>query len=488
MEDFQTIYGPPGTGKTTELIRRMKQAVDDGIPEDRIGFVSFTKAAAKELAHRVGIAPGKNIATIHSMAFRQSGMVMDQIMNYLKLRDFSKVTGFKMSGANPEDSEALEDADYYYALYQLHHARNQPDDDPAYMDSYTHSPRPGEMKQFLRFCHAMNDYKHINGFSDFNDMLTEALDHPAPDVDILFVDESQDLSPLQWRLVNYWSEMIGRVHVAGDDDQSIYVWGGADPQGMQKWEESFDAHRRVLDQSFRIPGAVHRLADRTIQKVRNRVEKEYRPRPEEGKLRNFGDISQVPFKHGSDTMVLYRNHSLREDVETRLIQLGVPYVTDNGKPGAMHSFPAQAIRAWRNLCRDYEQMGQVMLDRKSMNTLLWNVKPVIKSRIERGDLDSIIGKPWDSVINASPDIIQYLKHIENTYGSLSVEPTVHLSTIHGSKGREADRVVLINGMTPRSAESMERDPDSEFRTFYVGITRAKHELDIVSGENAVNLA
>jgi len=79
--------------------------------------------------------------------------------------------------------------------------------------------------------------------------------------------------------------------------------------------------------------------------------------------------------------------------------------------------------------------------------------------------------------------MQYLKAVYRNFGTLNVEPTIHLSTIHGSKGREADRVVLINGMTARSAEAMDRDPDSEIRTFYVGITRARHQLDVVDGDN-----
>jgi DNA helicase-2/ATP-dependent DNA helicase PcrA len=70
---------------------------------------------------------------------------------------------------------------------------------------------------------------------------------------------------------------------------------------------------------------------------------------------------------------------------------------------------------------------------------------------------------------------------------LSVVPTIRLSTIHASKGHEADRVILLTDMTQRVAETAEKYPDDEIRVFYVGVTRAKHQLDIVEGHNGFNI-
>jgi superfamily I DNA/RNA helicase len=60
-------------------------------------------------------------------------------------------------------------------------------------------------------------------------------------------------------------------------------------------------------------------------------------------------------------------------------------------------------------------------------------------------------------------------------------------TIHASKGREADRVVIDTALTQRVVSGMVDDPDSEARVFYVGITRARHRLDIVHGDNGYDL-
>lgn len=484
------IFGPPGTGKSTDLIRRMRACIEGGIPEGRIGFVSFTRAAATELAHRVGIKAGGNISTIHSMAYRLSGIIREQVLDNPKLREYAKISGVDISGANPDDADYLSDGDHYLALYNLHHAKGREEEGISYQTTYNESDRPGEMRQFIRFCEGLDKYKEANGFVDFNDMLKMALSCEAPDVDVLFIDEAQDLSPLQWNLIDYWCQFVPEVHVAGDDDQAIYVWGGADSQGMIKFAGKYNAEQVVLGQSHRIPSSVHSLASRLVERVKDRVEKEYAPRDEEGAVTKYGSVQFIQFSQDfEDTLVLYRNHSLREEIENHLIEKGIPYVVDSGKAGVMHGYAARACKLWFDMLWDWEHFGHVMMNKRDHNTLVWNVKPRIKAMIEREDIDQLKKYNWYDVLKADYRTISYIKTLMKKYGTefWKVQPTVHLSTIHGSKGREASRVILVNGMSIRSAETMLRDPDSEYRTFYVGVTRAKERLDIISGDNAIGI-
>lgn len=481
------IYGPPGTGKSTELITRMKKSIESGVDENRIGFVSFTKAAAHELAHRVGIKPGYNISTIHSVCFRLAGIIKDQVIDYHKLKEFSKIIGLDLSGANPEENEQITDGDLYLALYNYHHTQLAGSEKNDYKDTYCHSHRPGEMGQFIRFCVAMDGFKKINGYIDFNDMLKLALHCEAPDIDVLFVDEAQDLSPLQWKIVYHWCDFIPEVHVAGDEDQSIYVWGGADARGMTRFEDEFLAERKILEQSYRIPASVHTIANNIISRVENREEKKYRPRDEIGIIDRFGDAGMVKVQHGENVLVLFRNHSLRQSIEYCLVNQSVPYIVDSGKPGLLQGYKAKAAITWSKIVKEFNHAGIIMTKGREYANLLRNVRPIIKKRIENEDLDSIIHSHWVDIIDAPYDVIKYLMSIESNYGSLNVKPTIHLSTIHGSKGREADRVILINGMTTRSSEAMLIDSDSEYRTFYVGATRARHRLDIVMDDNPLSV-
>jgi superfamily I DNA/RNA helicase len=64
-------------------------------------------------------------------------------------------------------------------------------------------------------------------------------------------------------------------------------------------------------------------------------------------------------------------------------------------------------------------------------------------------------------------------------------PTISLSTIHGFKGMEADRVILIDSLTQRTMDAFSVDPDSEYRVFYVGATRAKICLNLITGDNCL---
>ena len=63
--------------------------------------------------------------------------------------------------------------------------------------------------------------------------------------------------------------------------------------------------------------------------------------------------------------------------------------------------------------------------------------------------------------------------------SLTNEPRIKISTIHGSKGGEADNVVLLTDMAYNTWEATNLNQDSEYRVWYVGVTRAKQNLNII---------
>ena len=475
------IYGPPGTGKSTEIIRRYKSLLDEGADENRIGLVSFTKAAAAELAHRIG-SVNRNIATIHSYCYRIVGATRAQVIGWSHLKEFEKVVQIEITGQNPDESEELSEGDYYLALEGLARARMN-----SYEETYDDSDQPGERQRFLYFVQTYNNWKQAYGYIDFADMLRDALDCPPPPLDFLFVDEAQDLSPLQWEVIRHWAGAIGQITIAGDDDQAIYVWGGADPEGMSYFEREYSADRTVLGQSFRIPAKVHDLAQSLITRVHTRVDKQYRPRSEQGNVELIFDQNKLRFEHGEDTLVLFRNHAYRGEVEEILIRHAIPYIVDSGKPGILQGGAMGAIRMFKKLRDNLENLGMVALNDKEMRILNRWINPITKGRLERGDYDYVLSRGWKDHLRVQGNWQSYLSRVEAKYG-FNVVPTIHLSTIHGSKGREADRVVLINGVLNRISEGMSerRDLyDAEMRTFYVGVTRARKKLDILEAENAL---
>lgn len=476
------IYGPPGTGKSTEVIRRYRDLLDLGVSESRIGLVSFTKAAATELGQRIG-TNSRNIATIHSYCYRIVNATRNQVVGWSHLKEFEKVVGIDISGANPDETEELSEGDYYLALEGLARAKMQ-----TYEETYDNSDQPGERPRFLYFAQTYNNWKNAYGYLDFADMLKYALDCDPPPLDFLFVDEAQDLSPLQWAVIDHWSAAIGEITIAGDDDQAIYVWGGADPDGMSDFERRYSADRVVLGQSYRIPAAVHDLAQSVIARVHSRVDKQYRPRDEQGNIQLMFDTNKLRFEHGQDTLVLYRNHMFRKEAEEILIRYAVPYVCDSGKPGVLQGGVMGAIRTFRKMRDNIDHLGLVALNDKEMRILKRWLSPMTQVRLDRDDFDYVMSRTWKEHLRVQGPWASYLSRVEQKYG-FDVVPTIHLSTIHGSKGREADRVVLINGVTNRISENMSSSRDlydAEMRTFYVGVTRARHTLDIIEADNALS--
>lgn len=490
------IYGPPGTGKSTEIIRRVNTYIEKGVPTNRIGLSSYTKVASEELGKKATFK-SRYIGTLHSLAFKMAGCIYAQTVNYLKLKDFEKMVGIEFTGGNPDDAETeLSDGDYYLSIYSLCQAKMTTD----YRSVYTASGSPGSWDAFNFFVEAYNAWKNSQGYVDFNDMLKMALTAPPVPVDVLFIDEAQDLSRLQWSLINYWCESVKDVHIAGDDDQAIYGWAGAVPTGMFDFEKKHDAERLILDQSYRIPKAVHIKANEIIENVSSRVDKPYKPRDFQGGVYRYSEIDHIDdiddFDAAycetfyEDTLILYRNHSMRRSAEEFLQKKGIPYITDNGKPGLCQGWYWKLVTLFIKI--QNSDLDTCTLKPAQESLLKQGLHAAFKQELERGNAKNVFNRHWSEALHIKYDVESYFKRLEmemelGCANLTEIKPRIHLSSIHGAKGREADRVILFNGMGQKSAERFYGgDTDSEARVFYVGVTRAKKRLDIVMAENSLS--
>ena len=92
----------------------------------------------------------------------------------------------------------------------------------------------------------------------------------------------------------------------------------------------------------------------------------------------------------------------------------------------------------------------------------------------------VSGRPWDVAFDkVGNKDKEFLRAIELRNESLTIEPTINLSTIHGAKGGEADNVMMLTDLSRKSQEAMEKDSDDECRVFYVAATRVRNSLHIV---------
>tara|TARA_R110002012_G_scaffold3485_2_gene16130 strand:+ start:10682 stop:12178 length:1497 start_codon:yes stop_codon:yes gene_type:complete len=481
----QVILGPPGTGKTSTLLGLIEDELQNGTSPDTIGFFTFTKKAVnegKERAMNKFNISNKELPyfrTLHSLAFRQLGLTRESVVSNSDIKDLNEKLNLKLTGRTTSDDGHL---------FGMTH-----DDRLAFIENLARMrdiPLKEQWHQvedavgwfeLERFARGLQLFKEDRLLVDYTDMLCKFLvEGDVPKLDVMFVDEAQDLSPLQWAVVRKLADKAKKIYVAGDDDQAIYKWAGADVDYLI--QNSKDA--LVLKQSYRVPSAVHEVARQCIGQVRSRIYKEWTPRKEKGLVRWEPNIELVNMEKG-DWLVLARTNYLLEDVDDYCRNEGW-FFEVKGRP----SIPESKIRAvlyWEKLrkgetislneCANILKFIKV-LDYKKLDTLDSNIN------LQYEDLKSHFpdlpdGKWFDVFTLLSPKEVSYIRAMLRRGEKITKQPRIRLSTIHAAKGGEATNVVLLTDITTRVYKNYQQNPDDENRVFYVGVTRTKENLYLI---------
>jgi len=456
------IYGPPGTGKTTELVRLINDVLQRN-PDASVGFLSHTRVAAKEAVKRaVCKLPESHAMTLHSLCYQLVGVQKQQVITTERLQAFGKEVGVEITGRTVDSELELSEGDAMLAILSL--ARNRMADREQVYDE---SDRPGDLSRFNFFCKSYENWKASRGYVDFDDMLyLYTRRQPAHRYQVLFIDEFQDTSKLQHMVVDSLLETVHLAYVAGDDDQAIFIWAGAVPSGMVSFEARHHAKRKILDQSYRIPKRVHKLAQALIAQVPDRVDKEYKPRDEMGTLEFYGRLEHADYD--KPCTVLYRDRAMRGAFEEYFIRELIPYRTQVGFRSPLDTRYGKAVAALDKLIRTGERPRMVGIEKvlTPLGVRAWEAaKTFPRCR-------------WSNLVEIPERHRYYLDHVE------IFEPRVSLCSIHSFKGAEDDHIILGTGMSGRSYANLSIDKPQEDRTFYVGVTRARHKLTIVEGDNS----
>lgn len=538
------VIAGPGTGKTKTLISRLLYLLEARkVKPCEITAVTFTNKAAGEMKERVKNEMGRarnlnnlQIGTFHALCL-----------------DFLKKQGREFVLA--DEGAALEAAKQALELTPLQMkpkellniiSRRKSGLDG---EQKSHPISAGETKT-SNITLAVQTYGSIlkeQNMLDFDDLLLEALELAENKVSdpewtkgfsYLLVDEFQDISPLQYRLIKMWCKKGRELFVIGDPDQSIYSFRGSDAQCFDRLKSDFPSLLEIrLAENYRCPpsiltAATH-LIDHNPGPKRNLITCSSNERPVRivsaaGPMgeavfiakeinRLAGGISMLDAQeiYGNDSIrgfgdiaVLYRTHQQAEVLEKCLRTEGIPYVTAGRESFLAEDKVRGSLAFFKYLANSNDNFSKILClkllaDKKlpMAPDLLFDVwtekfEPLFSKSKPQKFMQSWM-KELQEEDCAGMEKLAQMSIFYKSMGqflealSLGVESdlkrckdkhytgeAVNLMTLHGAKGLEFPVTFVCGvrkGLIPlERAEAADRE--EERRLFYVGMTRAKEEL------------
>ena len=496
------IFGPPGTGKTTRLLNMVDDALQKGVPPMNIAFLAFTRKAANEAkeraARRFNLDPKKDLfyfRTLHSLALTCADIRTEQVMQDENYRELSKNMGVelnvqRLNNFDQDIPDMTKTSDPILGLINLARMRKVP-----LRQQYNETPLDIEWNIVTYVDKCLRSYKENMEMYDFTDMLESFPKEGhtiCPHFDLCFVDEAQDLSPLQWEIAHILDERSERMYCAGDDDQAIYRWAGADVDhfiGLEGGSET-------LSQSYRVPFLIHQLAERVVSRIGTRFLKDYRPKVDEyGSIRRIFSVEEIDMSEGSWLILAQAGYQL-QPVAAELRSSG--YLFNNRGHRSISEKISDAVNGWEQLRKGKEVTGAVARKIYSYMSTKERIARGFKtlSTLEDTDMVNMQALTVNFGLLATPDMVWHIAmdrmpESERAYiiamlrrgERFNGEARITVSTIHGAKGGEADNVVLFTDLSPAAEAQMNINPDDTHRVFYVGVTRAKQSLFIVEPQD-----
>ncbi|CAL9563240.1 ATP-dependent DNA helicase UvrD2 [Streptomyces sp. MPA0124] len=522
------VLAGAGTGKTRAITHRIAYGVRAGILQpSSVLAVTFTNRAAGEMRGRLRQlgASGVQARTFHSAALRQlqyfwpkaiGGSLPRLVDRKIQLvADAAAACRLRLDRGELRDataeiewSKVTQTVPADYALAAAKAGRETPRD-------------PAEIAQLYA---AYEDLKRTRSVIDFEDvlLLTVAVLQDRHDVaeqvraqyQHFVVDEYQDVSPLQQRLLELWLGDRDDLCVVGDASQTIYSFTGATPDHLLDFRVRHPGATVVkLVRDYRsTPQVVHlangllaqargRAADHRLELVSQRpagpepVYTEYADEPAEaeGAARRIRELldSGVP---AAEIAVLFRTNSQSETYEQALADAGVPYQLR----GAERFFDRPEVRRAGSALRAAARFGgnDSLLDdavdlpsqvRAVLSGEGWTTEPpagsgAVRERWE--SLAALVGLAQDfAAARSGATLSDLVVELDERAGAQHA-PTVQgvtLASLHSAKGLEWDVVFLVGvaeGMMPITYAKTDEQIEEERRLLYVGVTRARQRLHL----------
>ncbi|MFJ9375867.1 ATP-dependent DNA helicase UvrD2 [Streptomyces sp. NPDC101455] len=522
------VLAGAGTGKTRAITHRIAYGVRAGVLQSSsVLAVTFTNRAAGEMRGRLRQlgATGVQARTFHSAALRQLqyfwpkaiGGIMPRLVDrkIQLVADAAAACRIRLDRGELRDltaeiewSKVTQTVPSDYAAAAAKAGRDVP-------------RAPAEIAQLYA---TYEDVKRDRAVIDFEDvlLLTVAVLQDRHDIaeqvrsqyQHFVVDEYQDVSPLQQRLLELWLGDRDNLCVVGDASQTIYSFTGATPDHLLDFRTRHPGATVVkLVRDYRsTPQVVHlangllsqargRAADHRLELISQRsagpepVYAEYTDEPAEaeGAARRIRDLMDAGVP-ASEIAILVRTNSQSETYEQALADAGVPYQLR----GAERFFDRPEVRKAGIALRGAARFGgnDSLLDdvidlpsqvRAVLSGEGWTTEPPAGSGAVRERWESLAAlvnlaqdfaaaKPGATLA----DLVAELDERANAQHAPTVQG-VTLASLHSAKGLEWDVVFLVGvaeGMMPITYAKTDEQIEEERRLLYVGVTRARERLHV----------
>ena len=347
------IIAGAGSGKTGVITTRIANMLNHGIPQSNILALTFTNKAAREMEERVKTLTGKKLTNLTVSTFHAFGVRILR-ENYA---DMGYRPNFSIYDTNDKMAclkEAARELKLKYENPELMELAN--------LFSSIKTERigwDGSNDQHKPLYHEYEDHMRIYNAVDFDDLIVKPIRLLAEREDIrekyqnkfryIMVDEFQDTSLMQYKMLYLLGNKHRNICCVGDDDQSIYSWRGANYGNILQFEADFPELLEIkLERNYRSTGTILKAANAVIANNTNRKLKELWTElshnemtirhcmPEDDREEGEFIASTIASLRMQDHMkydqfgILIRTNSLCKAVEDALLSHNIPYTMSGG--------------------------------------------------------------------------------------------------------------------------------------------------------------
>ncbi|MGX7679238.1 ATP-dependent helicase [Jatrophihabitans sp. DSM 45814] len=519
------VHGPvcilagAGTGKTRAITHRIAYAVRTGaVPADAVLAVTFTARAAGELRTRLRSlgAGGVQARTFHAAALRQLNYFAPQILGG-PMPDVSDSPIRWIVQATNRLRLRADRAELRDLASEIDWAKSSLVSPSEYVAEAARANRgisltPAKVAEVYS---GYEEAKRRNNEIDFSDLLLimagalEENDQVARKVRAQYryfvIDEYQDVSPIQQRLLSAWLGERDDICVVGDANQTIYSFAGAQPSYLLDFAERYpDATVVRLERDYRSTPQIVELANRLIggapREAMSRLsligQRPDGPKPtfsehddEVAEAAAVGAQVKRLVDGGtpaSEIAILFRINAQSEVYEQALSSLGIAYVLRGGARFFERAEVRQAVVLLRGAARADD--GEVSLPEavaEVLSSVGWNADhpPDGGAARERWESLAALMSLADQLLIDQPTarLDEFNADLEQRAAAQHA-PTVQgvtLASLHSAKGLEWDAVFLVglaDQTIPIQHATTADQLAEERRLLYVGITRARESL------------